>query len=268
MSNMTGVYMSELLYLFGEMDDRVRPLTFCVRKWASATGLTNPSPGRWITNFSLTVLVLFFLQQLKKPILPPLNLLVKCARKSDIRIADESISCSFLRDLDHLNFHRENEDSLSVLLTLFFEFYSQFDFSSKSISLLEGKPCSKIDHAGMWIVNPFEPLTNVSKNVSLEEAERFRFEVRNAAWILEQSREEEKDPKMWGLLNLFKINRHAIKPQMFFKSRLVDVTELFKGDEEQTIVNFKNNDTRNQVGLIRRTAKKEMKKLELKFKRR
>ena len=109
MSNMTGVYMSELLYLFGEIDERVRPLTFCIRKWASITGLTNPSPGRWISNFSLTVLVIFFLQQMKKPILPPLNVLVKAARKTDIRVADECINCTFLRDLNQLEFQTKHK---------------------------------------------------------------------------------------------------------------------------------------------------------------
>lgn len=268
MSNMTGVYMSELLYLFGEIDDRVRPLVTTVRKWASAVGLTNPSPGRWISNFSLTVLVLFFLQQLKKPILPPLNVLVKSARKNDIRIADESINCTFLRDLDHLKFQRLNNDKLSILLMQFFEFYSQFEFNVNSVSLLEGKPCSKADHSAIFIVNPFEPLTNVSKNVSLEEVERIKFEVRNAAWILEQSQEEEKDPKMWGILKLFKTNKHSIiKPQMFFKSRLVDVSELFSGDENPS-VNYKNNGSKKEITAIRQATKKEIDKVKLKFKRR
>jgi poly(A) RNA polymerase, mitochondrial len=270
MSNMTGVYMSELLYLFGEIDDRVRPLTFCVRKWASAVGLTNPSPGRWISNFSLTLLVIFFLQQLKKPILPPLNVLVKSARKSDIRIADESINCTFLRDLDYLKFQRLNEDKLSILLIQFFEFFSKFEFNVSSVSILEGKCCGKADHSAMFIVNPFEPLTNVSKNVSLEEVERFKFEVRNAAWILEQSQEEEKDPKMWGILKLFKTNKNSlIKPQMFFKSRLVDVSELFSADEQQTSsVNYKNNGSRKEITSIRQATKKEIEKVKLKFKRR
>lgn len=55
--------MSELLWQYGALDPRVRPLTFAVRRWAKAMALTNPHPGRWITNFSLTLMVLFFLQQ-------------------------------------------------------------------------------------------------------------------------------------------------------------------------------------------------------------
>lgn len=71
----TALHMSEILYLFGSIDDRVRPLVFTIRKWADEVGLTNSSPGRWITNFSLTLLVLAFLQRtpVSSPILPSLN---------------------------------------------------------------------------------------------------------------------------------------------------------------------------------------------------
>lgn len=72
--------MSDFLYMMGEIDDRVRPLVFTIRKWAKAVGLTNASPGRWITNFSLTLLVLAFLQQPgQSQMLPSLNTLVKFA---------------------------------------------------------------------------------------------------------------------------------------------------------------------------------------------
>ncbi|XP_057321630.1 poly(A) RNA polymerase, mitochondrial-like [Microplitis mediator] len=71
-SNMTAVYMSELLYLYSEFNPKVSPLVYTVRQWASFVGLTNSKvPGPWISNFSLTLLVLFYLQQ--KVILSPIN---------------------------------------------------------------------------------------------------------------------------------------------------------------------------------------------------
>lgn len=76
--------MSDLLYIFGSIDSRVRPLIFTVRKWAHDIGLTNSAPGRWITNFSLTLLVLAFLQKPQmsySAILPSINTLVKSAGK-------------------------------------------------------------------------------------------------------------------------------------------------------------------------------------------
>lgn len=261
--------MSELLYLFGEIDSRVRPLTFCIRKWASAVGLTNPSPGRWISNFSLTMLVLFFLQQMKTPILPSINLLITNATKDDIRITDDNINCTFLRDLNKLDFHSnlENKDLLGYLLIQFFEFYSQFDFTNRAISLNDGRSILKPDHSAMYIVNPFEPHLNVSKNLSLEETERFKMEVRNAAWILESTYDKAKVDNLafWGLLSLFKTNKDAIiRPQMFFKPRMVDVSDLFdekyNNEPPSNTIQFKSNAIKNHINAIKRETRANIKR--------
>lgn len=64
---------SELLFVYGKLDPRVRHLVFAVRCWARVHGITSSIPGAWITNFSLTVLVLFFLQLRTQPLLPTLD---------------------------------------------------------------------------------------------------------------------------------------------------------------------------------------------------
>lgn len=74
--------MSELLYLYGELDRRVRPLVFSIRRWAKDQGLIQdlrPTPS--FTNFSITLLVIFFLQT-KYNMLPPLRELQRLASKS------------------------------------------------------------------------------------------------------------------------------------------------------------------------------------------
>ncbi|XP_017086763.1 poly(A) RNA polymerase, mitochondrial [Drosophila eugracilis] len=279
MSNLTGFYMSELLYIFGEMDNRVRPLTFCIRRWAQTCGLTNPSPGRWISNFSLTCLVMFFLQQLRQPILPTIGALVKAAEPGDLRFTEDGINCTFARDVERLGFKSRNQSSLSELLLQFFEFYSQFDFHNRAISLNEGRPLSKPDHSAMYILNPLEQLLNVSKNVSLEECERLRIEVRNAAWVLESEvenaslSEEEGERKelSWGLLNLFKHPEKAVvRPNMFFKPRMVEVSDLFEQKETcQTsnsnvptpAITYKSASVRHQVQCIKASTRSEQKQI-------
>lgn len=74
--------MTELLNLYGEMDWRIRPLVIVIRVWAKNQELTSDIPGHWITNFPLTLLVLFFLQQ--KKILPSLKILKLYSCKSHI----------------------------------------------------------------------------------------------------------------------------------------------------------------------------------------
>ena len=73
--------MSELLYMYGELDPRVRPLVFTVRQWAKNSGLIEDHrPTPYVTNFIVSMLVLFYLQAEHK-MLPPLNLLRSAASK-------------------------------------------------------------------------------------------------------------------------------------------------------------------------------------------
>lgn len=215
----SGLHMSELFYNFGQIDERVREIIFTVRRWAQIVGLTNPSPGRWITNFSLSSLVIFFLQQLQDPLLPPIN---------NFKILSGSSSSD--SGVNDATFVANNNINLGELLLQFFEFYSSFDFSNRAISMNEGRTVNKPDHSAMYIINPFDKTHNVSKNVSFEECERFRMEVRNAAWTLESELEVKTDAmKMsenWGLLNLFKPS-NIVKANVFYKPRMVEVSELF-----------------------------------------
>lgn len=261
--------MSEILYMFGNIDDRVQPLVFSVRRWAQSVGLTNPSPGRWISNFSLTCLVIFYLQQLPQPILPSVDTLLAQARPQDQRITEDGINCSFLRDLNALQFRTENRTELGQLLIDFFEFYSLMDFKERAISLNAGAAVSKVDHSPVYIVNPLETHLNVSKNVSIEECERFRIEVRNAAWALD-SQPQPGAGAEWGLLSISRIasNTNVVRPNMFFKPRMVDVSELFGGSAEQddpqppAVGNkFKNDTIKSVVEKIQRKGRSDMQQL-------
>nr|CAD7392082.1 unnamed protein product [Timema cristinae] len=269
MTNMTAVYMGELLYIMGSLDDRVKPLVFAVRMWAREVGLTNPTPGRWITNFSLILMVIFFLQQ-RSPVLPPLKQLVAQAGPDDRRITPDGVNCTFIRDLKKLTEQNEskkqNKDSLETLLLNFFEFYSSFDFSSRAISIVEGMTIPKPEHAPLYIVNPLERGLNVSKNVSHEETERLRIELRNAVWVLESTWEKHDSASSkskiepWGLVAIYEAAQLSAKGRNIFYTsaasrnvqRLVKVSELFIPEDSHgenqsaTISNERNLHLKNQ----------------------
>lgn len=234
-SNETAVNMSELLYIFGNFDHRVRPLVFTVKMWAREINLTNEIPGRWITNFSLTLLVLFYLQQEK--IIPDIQTLVKQAENNDFRMTDEGINCTFLRDVSKLPRNNKNTKTLDQLLLGFFEYYASFDFHTNAISLNYGKIINKPEYSALYIVNPLEVHFNVSKNMSSEEMERFRIELRNAAWLIESTL---TNTNPYSILDLFKDYEVNKKNQMFYienhlqkSNRLVTVKDLF--EEESSI---------------------------------
>lgn len=247
MFNMSGVHMSDFLYLMGSIDSRVRPLVFTIRKWASEVGITNSTPGRWITNFSLTLLVLAFLQKPSnsKPLLPSLNSLIKQAELQDKYVTEDGVNFTFLRDGRKLKETFYNNDNLYDLLLKFFEFYSEFDFNTKAISLNEGIPITKPEHSALYIVNPLEKFLNVSKNVSIEELERFKMEARNAIWCLESQEEQVGD---WGILSLFnRKSKYSVKSK-----KLIDVSKLFSEDGESIEEEVVNLNRRNNLNKRKR----------------
>lgn len=168
-----------------------------------------------------------------------------------------------MRDIKLLNHKTENTDDLFSLLKQFFEYYSQFDFSNKAVCLNEAVAITKPDYSAMYIVNPLERGLNVSKNVSLEEVERLKAEIRNAAWILES---QENSSSNWGILELFQNTRKSaalLHYQTRVGTRLLEVNTLFEEDaEREGNVEFKNEEIKKQVRDIKRDTEDTLKNIE------
>lgn len=190
-SSLSGFYMSELLYLFGELDWRVRPLVFTLRRWARDQGLIqNMRPTHLFTNFSITLLVIFFLQK-KYGMLPPLQELQRLARPEDNITCDDGVRCNYLRDISglhpSLNTHYHDDNlTLAQMLADFFNFFGhEFDYSSDAACVISGDIQPKRSNANskisarnvryfIDITNPLEPDLNVSANVQDHAVKKFR----------------------------------------------------------------------------------------------
>uniref|UniRef100_A0AAR2KBL8 RL domain-containing protein n=1 Tax=Pygocentrus nattereri TaxID=42514 RepID=A0AAR2KBL8_PYGNA len=183
-NNRVAMKSTELLYVYGSLDARVRYLVFTVRCWARVHGITSGIPGAWITNFSLTVLVLFFLQQRTPAVLPTLDQLRDLAGPSDKCVIEEN-DCTIVSDLSKIKL-QGNTDTLEKLLQEFFEFYGSFAFNRSSINIRKGREQNKPEAAALYIQNPFETSLNVSKNVNATQLERFVALCRESAWLLQQ----------------------------------------------------------------------------------
>ncbi|NXN78558.1 PAPD1 protein, partial [Bombycilla garrulus] len=201
-SNSIARRSSELLYIYGCLDSRVRALVFTIRCWARVHGLTNSAPGTWITNFSLTMMVMFFLQRRSPPIIPTLDQLKELADEKDKHVIG-GYDCSFVSDLRKIK-PTKNTETLDVLLGEFFEYFGNFDFRKNSINLRKGKEVNKPESSPLYIWNPFEQDLNISKNVNQPQLEKFIAMARESAWILQK---EDKTQQMinkepWGLAAL------------------------------------------------------------------
>ncbi|XP_012679578.2 poly(A) RNA polymerase, mitochondrial [Clupea harengus] len=181
-NNRVAMKSSELLWLLSRLDERVRCLVFMVRCWARAHGLTSSIPGAWITNFSLSTLVVFFLQTRSPPILPTLEQLRELASPAD-KCVIEGNDCTMVSDLSKIQL-KPNTEPMETLLQEFFEFYSTFAFNRMSINIRKGMHQHKPEAAPLHIQNPFEAGHNVSKNVNTTQLERLVALCRESAWLL------------------------------------------------------------------------------------
>ncbi|XP_016016540.2 poly(A) RNA polymerase, mitochondrial [Rousettus aegyptiacus] len=241
-NNRIALKSSELLYIYGAVDPRVRALVFTVRCWARAHSLTSSIPGAWITNFSLTMMVIFFLQRRSPPILPTLDYLKTLADAEDKCII-EGHNCTFICDLNRIK-PSENTETLELLLKEFFEFFGNFSFNKNSINIRQGKEQNKPESSPLHIQNPFETSLNISKNVSQSQLQKFVDLARESAWILDQ---EDKDhpssTQLWGLAALLlpsvaKSTSHTKKKKKPASERIKNLLESIRSSTTENSTNI------------------------------
>ncbi|XP_036309326.1 poly(A) RNA polymerase, mitochondrial isoform X1 [Pipistrellus kuhlii] len=245
-NNRIALKSSELLYIYGTLDSRVRAMVFSIRCWARAHSLTSSIPGAWITNFSLTMMVIFFLQRRSPPILPTLDYLKTLADAEDKCII-EGHNCTFISDLNRIE-PSKNTEPLELLLKEFFEFFGNFAFNKNSINIRQGREQNKPESSPLHIQNPFETSLNISKNVSQSQLQKFVDLARESAWILHQEEKDHPSPSSnqpWGLAALLlpsvaKSTSHGKKKRKKPASeRIKNLLESIKNPENSTNINGK-----------------------------
>lgn len=156
--------MSDLFYTFSKLDPRVRPLVFYIRRWAEESKVIHgqqPSPN--ITNYMLTCMVIFFLQRLKEPVLPPAK-----AFASNLPVPSTAHYITAAS-----KFESKNDSSLYELLEGFFTFYSNFNFERDGLCIVKGSLLKNVNRSSINIRNPLDQQLNVCRNVIDFERDRF-----------------------------------------------------------------------------------------------
>uniref|UniRef100_A0A8B9IC80 Speckle targeted PIP5K1A-regulated poly(A) polymerase n=1 Tax=Anser brachyrhynchus TaxID=132585 RepID=A0A8B9IC80_9AVES len=227
--NRLALHNTQFLRLCGEADKRVRPLVYAVRLWAKQQGLAgNPAGGGpLLTNYALTLLVLFFLQTRSPLVLPTVARLRELAGDED-RVVVAGWDCSFPRDAALLE-PSANSESPSSLLAEFFRVFGDFDFSGQVVSLREGRalPLPEVGEpfklGSLNLQDPFELSHNVAANVNEKTASRLGRCCRAAAKYcrsLQYCRKSTKG-RGWGLARLFQPG--AVEPGAGAGSFLISI---------------------------------------------
>ena len=243
MSSTSGVHMSCLLHLWGGMDWRVRPLVTVVRRWARANKLVKDvRPTNFFTNFTLTMLVVCYLQQ-HHHMLPSFSDLLDRATEEDEYLCQDGVDVNFLHNItghkEQLNQCYHSDVSLLQLLGGFFQFYSSYCFTKTALCPRTGssrpKDSSWKHSSALDIYNPLEPQLNVSYNVNSGALRAFQEECRVARGkvdLLLQGRDKREEVDD-GLFCIFddqsrKRKHHKDSPKFVLPS----IDELFEPSNE------------------------------------
>ena len=228
MSSSSGLHMSRLLHLWAHIDWRVRPLVTTVRTWAKAQGLVKDfRPTAFFTNFTLTLLVVCYLQQ-SHGILPSLAILAESARADDRFTCQDGIEGKFLNDVEgrkaEFNRYYQGGPSLTQLLHGFFVFYSDFAFDQKCLCPVSGTSQPKVRswrHSSvMDIINPLETDLNLSYNINKQALSMFQQKATRAAIKMESIGMLEGQGDLFALMQSVtpKKSENTMRDQEIFKS--------------------------------------------------
>lgn len=193
--------MSELFFLLGEMDNRVRLLFACIRHWATSHNVIKNYPQSTLTNFGLTCLLIYYLQQLDCPILPSVASLNAAGTQVDMRY-HELGKVSSARSVDKIEVVPANSDTLLDLLRNFFHFYAEFDFGKEGISTHYGARIAPTNTV-MHIDSPLDPKASVAKFISKKYRKELQSKMREASERLGECSKKKSKGKEWGLVKLF-----------------------------------------------------------------
>ncbi|XP_050612846.1 speckle targeted PIP5K1A-regulated poly(A) polymerase isoform X1 [Macaca thibetana thibetana] len=211
LSNRLALHNSRFLSLVSELDGRVRPLVYTLRCWAQGRGLSGSGP--LLSNYALTLLVIYFLQTRVPPVLPTVSQLTQKAGEGE-QVEVDGWDCSFPRDASRLE-HSTNVEPLSSLLAQFFSCVSCWDLRGSLLSLREGQalPVAGGLPSNLWeglrlgpmnLQDPFDLSHNVAANVTSRVAGRLQNCCRAAANYCRSLQYQRRSSRGrdWGLLPL------------------------------------------------------------------
>ncbi|XP_073739697.1 speckle targeted PIP5K1A-regulated poly(A) polymerase isoform X2 [Callorhinus ursinus] len=211
LSNRLALHNSRFLSLCSELDGRVRPLVYTLRCWAQGRGLSGSGP--LLSNYALTLLVVYFLQTRDPPVLPSASQLTQKAGEGE-QVEVDGWDCSFPRDASRLE-PSTNKEPLSSLLAQFFSCVSCWDLRGSLLSLREGQalPVAGGLLSNRWeglrlgpmnLQDPFDLSHNVAANVTSRVAGRLQNCCRAAASYCRSLQYQRRScrGRDWGLLPL------------------------------------------------------------------
>ncbi|GFR15711.1 poly(A) RNA polymerase, mitochondrial [Trichonephila clavata] len=210
---------TKLLYLFFKMDKRVPLLLMTLRYWAKHREIIGK--GLSFNTYTISLMVIYFLQNRNPPILPRADLVLSL---SDSLKTEDMSDNSFLRIAEKIP-PTENKETIVELLKEFFSFYVYFDFTRvicplTATAVPRKEFFSKEEHSkfkmnSVCVQDPLDLSHNVADLVDYRCCKKLSAELLVAVKIFEDRDLLSPSSKPWGIINIFDT------PSKFYLSNVI-----------------------------------------------
>jgi DNA polymerase sigma len=139
LSNGLGQQNSKLIRLFCDFEPRFQQLCVILKYWAKMNGFIGSNE---MSSYAFTQLVIFFCQNLSPPLLPTVDYLRELTHEE---IVIDRWNCGFCDNISLILETQRNKETVLELLLKFFQFYSNFDFTTQVICTKTGLSRHKIN---------------------------------------------------------------------------------------------------------------------------
>jgi hypothetical protein len=129
LENDLPVYKSKLLHRYSLLDPRFPILVKIIKTWARAKNINSAEHGT-LNSFSLSLMVVHYLQQVEPPVLPRIPILGECNGTGIQRYTFED-----LHDWPGSS-EKRNADPVSMLLHGFLRFFARFPWKTHIVSVM------------------------------------------------------------------------------------------------------------------------------------
>lgn len=120
-NNIFGIINSYLICNYLTFDSRAIILVNTIKNWSKEKGINGNYKGH-LSSYCYTLMVIYFLQRIKEPILPIVNS-KNNLQKIIIQNKEYFLEKSLLYNFNNISFKTKNKDSVSVLMMKFLIFY-------------------------------------------------------------------------------------------------------------------------------------------------
>ncbi|XP_029634137.1 speckle targeted PIP5K1A-regulated poly(A) polymerase isoform X2 [Octopus sinensis] len=226
LQNKNGLHNTVLLKYFSSYDWRVAPLVCIIRLWAKYQKLASIG-GTSFSSYSITLLILFFLQNTQPAVLPSVKELIELCTPEERNIVDDcNYSCP-KRPPEQVLPASKNTDNLETLLNKFFDFYLHIDYESTVISTHTGQLLPRSDFendpelktfklSSVCVQDPYILVINTAGNVTDKVKMDF---IKGLFKAQTQLSAPKSDKNLWGIPSILVVEEPPPKGRERFKER-------------------------------------------------